>query len=835
MRSFKKVLLGAVTAMVLVAVLAVGSASAVTPAPDPTGVIPSQGRYTQDANAPYLAWQGEHVRLVWCNKFGNGAQTEWKLVDPLNWPDFAPSVDSLSVQTVAGTGCVKATWISDKPGLATIKAIVHDGNAVYTKDFLVGWMTIKSVVATGGGDVNAADFCDKQDLQDTFTAESVKLLGPYSNCWHNYPPIDPRHRINIIVKGTLPLEADFSNYGLGSSLTLPDDWGKWAAAAATSTTDHDFAHAMSNWDIHDDSLLTEGHTITYPLGSQCPADPLVEEKYKDFDAVDNCTTGNTHGGFSTVFGTQSTAGTTIGPFDPIYSNDTMLSDGKVDAGDAPMPALQLDVSIKDNDPTNKTDIGGVGYLFPSWKSEVYSRDGKGGNIWTGDDANPVVPHNYYAPFYSQFIPATSRGASPNGSPYGTNPPPSGIEGTGTNGFGGFLTSGEYRNWGFAWTTRRNAYGDTHCLFSQVLPGLAERFRQLPSGYNAVSVYSDESGEANINFVPGLGMYFDNLTAANLNKNGGCDLENVDPIGTAQVDVVGRYPFQQPTARPVAADPAVKFTVHNLFKKTLTVFSKGVDKNNIVSNSVARIVLTHAQDIDGSPLAYELVCWMADGNAAGFRVFAGDLPMPTADKPDATITLDPWHALLTTYQDPWGLGRLCTFTDRWGNSAIEVYNSNKTPVDVIAEYVNEGILRDTIVHFETPPTLGQTGTTSPDGPPSSHVPTPTQLSQAVAVGATGPVLATKSTTVAKTIKSKQTKKLVLHKIRYAQVVTPFHQKAKLLVRVNGKAGMVKLRITILSNGKKHTYFRFIPANRKMTVKNLSIPAKTAKVTVKLIGL
>ena len=425
-------------------------------------------------------------------------------------------------------------------------------------------------------------------------------------------------------------------------------------------------------------------------------------------------------------------------------------------------------------------------------------------------------------------------ASPTGSPYGPNPPSSGIEGTGTNGFGGFLTSGEYRNWGFAWTTRRNAYGDTHCLFSQVLPGLAERFRQLPSGYNAVSVYSDESGEANINFVPGLGMYFDNLTAANLNKNGGCDLENVDPIGTAEVDVVGRYPFQQPTARPVAADP-VNFKVHNLFKKTLTVFSKGVDANNIVSNSVARIVLTHAQDIDGSPLAYELVCWMADNNAAGFRVYAGTLPMPTADDPDATITLDPWHALLTTYQDPWGLGRLCTFTDRWGNSAIEVFNSNKTPVDVIAEYVNEGILRDTIAHFETPPTLGQTGTTSPDGPPSSHVPTPTQLSQAVAVSATGPVLAPKSTTVAKTIKSKQTKKLVLHKIRYAQVVTPFHQKAKLLVRVNGKAGMVKLRITILSNGKKHTYFRFVPANRKMTVKNLSIPAKTAKVTVKLIGL
>ena len=135
----------------------------------------------------------------------------------------------------------------------------------------------------------------------------------------------------------------------------------------------------------------------------------------------------------------------------------------------------------------------------------------------------------------------------------------------------------------------------------------------------------------MNFVPGLGMYFDNLAAANKNLNNGCDLEGVDPIGKAEVDVVAKYPYQPVTARAVAADP-VNFTVHNLFKKTLTVYSKGVDKNNITSNSVAKIVLAHAQDIDGSPLAYELVCWMADSNAAGFRVFAGDLPDAHGGRP-----------------------------------------------------------------------------------------------------------------------------------------------------------------------------------------------------------
>jgi len=67
------------------------------------------------------------------------------------------------------------------------------------------------------------------------------------------------------------------------------------------------------------------------------------------------------------------------------------------------------------------------------------------------------------------------------------------------------------------------------------------------------------------------------------------------------------------------------------------------------------------------------------------------------------------------------------------------------------------------------------------------------------------------------------------------VTPFHGKAKLQVRVNGKAGMVGLKITFKQGGKTKTFTRFVPANRKFTVKNLVIPAKTAKVTVRMIGL
>ena len=105
---------------------------------------------------------------------------------------------------------------------------------VFEKQFLVGWMELLKPTVKGGGDVYAGDFCEKPKLE-TLTSDSIKLLGPYSNCWHTDPPVDPRHRLQITVKGNLPLEADFSIWGLGDHLTLPDDWGRWAAVAARST------------------------------------------------------------------------------------------------------------------------------------------------------------------------------------------------------------------------------------------------------------------------------------------------------------------------------------------------------------------------------------------------------------------------------------------------------------------------------------------------------------------------------------------------------------------------------------------------------------------------
>ena len=107
-------------------------------------------------------------------------------------------------------------------------------------------------------------------------------------------------------------------------------------------------------------------------------------------------------------------------------------------------------------------------------------------------------------------------------------------------------------------------------------------------------------------MPGLGFYFDNLGALK-NVDGGCDLENIDPIGTADVNVTARYPYQPVTAVDPAAAP-VHFIVHSLFHKTLAAYAKGPG----AENANVRVILAHAQDIDGSPLANEVVCWSQQG-------------------------------------------------------------------------------------------------------------------------------------------------------------------------------------------------------------------------------
>jgi hypothetical protein len=844
LRSLKKMLLGAVTLAVLAAGVVVSPASA---------SVPSQGYQTQKANVPYLAWRGEHVRLGFCappdSETGapvaipTDAQVTWGATD---WSGD-PGNGSIPVPfEILGArhfsnGCVYTEFTSEKAGVAFIKLEINNpgtaetgaGESTYVKQFLVAWMQLTTPAVTGGGNVNAGDFnCEVNQA----AALSIKrdLTDPDRVCPEGF---DPRHLITATVKGIIPLGANFDEWvfpasGVGSlvtpgQLTMPDDWAAWAAVAARSSQpDHLRADWISNWDIHDTIASSEDkHVVSAPPGSQCN---LADETNLpgSTDTVDNCMFngdqfGNTLGGFSTIFGKQSRAGFTVGPFDPLYPYDTMLSDGIVDSGDAPMPAAQIDVDITENS-GNPGDISGVGYLYPSYKADVKSRDGLGTN----------AAHNFDQPFYYQYIPATARPADALGSPYGAVQP-TGITGVPGSGFPGFwwTSSDAYQNWQFAWEGSYHPGTDSKCLWYQSVPSGDPTYRPLPYGDSSVTVYTDEHGEADVNYVPGFGFYFDVFGVKN--SDGGCDLKDKNPLGTADVTVTARYPYQPVTAADPAAAP-VPFVVKSLFAKTLAVYPKGAspEDNNV------RIVLAHAQDIDGSPLQYERVCWTGShvqaiqvfpGGSAGGDIFAS-FPVAPDTVPVAHIDYD-WVSHHSFYNQA---GQLCTTTDANGNTAVEVTNSEGETADVMAFWLNEQIWRDIPVNFSVK--SGVPGSLADSGP-VEHIPTPTTIKAAVGpTGATvGPVVADPGKILkTKVIKSHKVKK-TLHKIRTARVVKPFHGKRVLQVRVNGKAGMVGLRITIKLGSTKHTYTRFVPANRKVAVKNLPIPVKTAKVTVSLLGI
>src|SRR3954454_22556464 len=162
----------------------------------PSVASASRGPHASDpnplsTNVPYLAWRGEHVRLVKCTSDLPGADMEVLRAQPKysdgglnvhvrtdviveNWSgnaDFKPSVAPGTVDLfLSDKGlCVKADVLSQYAGLAQIKLLVtlDPGNddslvdvltrseIIAAHQFLAGWMTLGNPTLTEqnvGGD-----------------------------------------------------------------------------------------------------------------------------------------------------------------------------------------------------------------------------------------------------------------------------------------------------------------------------------------------------------------------------------------------------------------------------------------------------------------------------------------------------------------------------------------------------------------------------------------------------------------------------------------------------------------------------------------------------------
>src|SRR4029453_7723838 len=101
----------------------------------------------------------------------------------------------------------------------------------------------------------------------------------------------------------------------------------------------------------------------------------------------------------------------------------------------------------------------------------------------------------------------------------------------------------YNYWDFASVLSRGPGGATTCLRRKA-DGANDPpvFRMKPSGIQSVVVYTDEHGEAQVQYNPGVDAFYDALNPIK-NANGGCDLEGIRVLGRSSITATARYPYK----------------------------------------------------------------------------------------------------------------------------------------------------------------------------------------------------------------------------------------------------------------------------------------------------
>jgi hypothetical protein len=699
----KKMIAGLVSAVgaavLALCLLAAGAVAAPNPGPGSDG--------PQSANIPYVAWVGEHVRLVVCDPAittggEEGQVANYQVEDWSGYQFQPPTPDGDSGSSIGQIfdpgpaaffrssepehrigeseeqeGCVATDYKSLNPGLTRIRVDVRNeetGAVVFSHQFLVIWLTVnKPTLAEAGlsGNVNADGSPGDNTFQSQANSSDLsKFLGdPLGDGKFMPSPFNPQAATNedkgliqIKVTGSFPVvkESPLSNILPNPSYTLPSDWATLAETLASSSeeTEPPGSNPML-WDIHG----TPSEATTSNAGS-ATNDPLHDLFSRP--AFSNFTSGET---------------ATVGPFDPEAADETLLSDGRINADDAPMPAMRVDVNLAANE--GGTDLGGVGQISGASKAQVYSHD------FTG---NAEEEGNLYNPYYGEYIPATDRPV--NEASGITGPSPGGD-------FPGFLNEHPtpYTFWNSVLTTNYRSSSATGCL--RRAPGLSteatpEDDYQTPSGPRTETFYTDERGEAYVLYTPGDGFYLNHIPSITSDANGGCDLESLyeKEIGHSSITARAVYPYEPVDYPALTSEPLVK-TVSSLWLKEIYEFPKGTT----TADQNVRIVVAKAQDIDGYPFVGETVCFHAQ-QESGVLQFTGsvvDTKGVLGQGEGATVSLSGTSVVPSPVPSE---GEFCETTNSQGLAGIELQNSSFTSVDLTTFYANEGITRDNSIDFST---------------------------------------------------------------------------------------------------------------------------------------
>ncbi len=475
--------------------------------------------------------------------------------------------------------CIRADFISNKAGITVIKLTISKNGVILAQhDFMVGWMAIASARMTNAGSV-------------------TENAGA-----------QPGNSVNVQVTGSIPLNSEFqADFGLPATLTMPNDWARWAGAMATTDQNLGGVNALpasSYWDIHDSSGPggDGGNPDIHVAGFCSPTTPSTT-----IDQVDNCN-GPGMGSrgklpFSRVFGDS---GTGVGPFDPSYS-DTLLSDGNLNSFDAPMPALKIVFNSS----------GGMGG-FVDFDPEGGAGLNASRACTTGSRRLPArsssVSRTERTTCTRRTTPPTSRRPRvirgvPRPGRTGRSTPITPASPTTSRATGG---TASITYWAIAQTLVQNESQDTNCLLTT--QGYKPVYRQTNGFPTSIVEFTDEHGEARAQWQPGLDNDNFGTTVGFVDDNGGCDLEGVS-LGAQTITAAARYPFQH-VANDVAVTGTITKNINNLFRKTLSC----VRKNN-VSSAVAYICTATARDIAGNGDVFngEKVCFSREPDNVWYNV------------------------------------------------------------------------------------------------------------------------------------------------------------------------------------------------------------------------
>ena len=381
-----------------------------------------------------------------------------------------------------------------------------------------------------------------------------------------------------------------------------------------------------------------------------------------------------------AFGSYTSGETaTVGPFDPEAAEETLLSNGEVNADDAPMPALRVDVRLAKNE--GGSDIGGVGQISGASKALIYSHNFNGDAEEEG---------NLYNPYYGEYIPSTDRPVNEA----------SGITGSSPGGdFPGFLNKHPepYTFWTSVLSSEpREAGHPTGCL--RRAPGKStdatpeDDYYTPGGGYLRETFYTDERGEAYVTYTPGDGFYFERLGVTS-DTNEGCDLSSLyeKEIGHSSITATAVYPYE-PVDYPRKPQNRWSRRSSPRGSRKSTSSPRARPKPTRTSASSSRRPRTSM----GTPSSARKSASTPPRTAGSHRSTVTSSTPKGCSAPQGAMVYLSGSTVIDPADE--GSNHLCETTNSQGLAAIEVTNSTEAEVDVTTHYVNEGITRDKLFSF-----------------------------------------------------------------------------------------------------------------------------------------